>query len=357
MERIPVMEGIRAETIETPRLKTRVLFSGPADGVPVLFVHGNASSATYWEETMLALPEGYRGIAPDQRGYGEADRDKLIDATRGMGDLADDLIALLDRLGLQWAHFVGHSMGGSVIWRVLMDHPGRVLSVTFAAPGSPYGFGGTKDVDGTLCYPDGAGSGGGIVNQNFTKYMAEGYRGTEDAQGSPRVVMNSFYWKPPFVPAREEELLSSLMSEHVGEKGYPGDSVPSVNWPNVAAGVWGPANALAPAYAGDIEKLYAIDPKPPILWIRGAEDQIVSDNSLFDIGTLGKLGAVPGWPGEAIYPPQPMVGQTRAVLEKYAAAGGQYEEIVFEDCGHTPYLEKPEAFNEAFHQHLKSVTA
>jgi pimeloyl-ACP methyl ester carboxylesterase len=357
MERIPVMAGIRDEMIQTSRLKTRVLFSGPADGVPVLFVHGNASSATYWEETMLALPDGYRGIALDQRGYGSADRDQLINATNGMGDLADDLIALLDTLGLQWAHIVGHSMGGSVIWRVLMDYPGRVLSVTFAAPGSPYGFGGTKDNDGTLCYPDGAGSGGGIVNPNFTKYMAEGYRGTEDAQGSPRIVMNSFYWKPPFVPAREEELLSSLLSEHVGERAYPGDSVPSVNWPNVAPGVWGPANALAPIYAGDVEKLFALTPKPPILWIRGAEDQIVSDNSLFDMGTLGKLGAVPGWPGQDIFPPQPMVGQTRAVLEKYAAAGGLYEEIVFEECGHTPYLEKPEAFNEAFHRHLKSVTA
>jgi hypothetical protein len=42
---------------------------------------------------------------------------------------------------------------------------------------------------------------------------------------------------------------------------------------------------------------------------------IVSDNSFFDFGTLGKLGYVPGWPGEEVYPPQPMVGQTRSMLE------------------------------------------
>ncbi|MFO5197605.1 hypothetical protein RCL06_24735, partial [Salmonella enterica subsp. enterica serovar Typhimurium] len=80
---------------------------------------------------------------------------------------------------------------------------------------------------------------------------------------------------------------------------------PSGNWPNVAPGVWGPANALSPKYTGDVSRLWNINPKPPVLWIRGADDQIVGDNSLFDMGTLGALGAVPGWPGAEIYPPQP----------------------------------------------------
>ncbi len=61
--------------------------------MPVLFIHGNASSATYWEEIMLKLPAGYRGIAPDLRGYGDTE-DKLIDATRGTGDFVDDLLGL-----------------------------------------------------------------------------------------------------------------------------------------------------------------------------------------------------------------------------------------------------------------------
>jgi len=166
---IPTIAGITAKTISSARLTTRVLFSGPEDGIPVLFLHGNASSATYWEETMVALPAGYRGIAPDQRGYGEADRSQKIDATRGMGDLADDAFALLDTLGIQQAHVAGHSMGGSVIWRMMMDAPGRIISVTLAAPGSPYGFGGSKGPDGQMCNPDGAGSGGGIVNATFTQ--------------------------------------------------------------------------------------------------------------------------------------------------------------------------------------------
>ncbi len=67
---IPTMDGITARRISSPRISSRVLFSGPDNGIAVLFVHGNVSSATFWEETMLALPEGFRGIAPDQRGYG-----------------------------------------------------------------------------------------------------------------------------------------------------------------------------------------------------------------------------------------------------------------------------------------------
>jgi hypothetical protein len=59
------------------------------------------------------------------------------------------------------------------------------------------------------------------------------------------------------------------------------------------------------------------DPKPPVTWVRGDRDVIVSDTSLFDLAYLGKLGAVPGWPGDDECPPQPMVAQTRA---EFAAA-------------------------------------
>ena len=62
----PVLEGVTAGSVTTDRLTTRVLFTGPEDGIPVLFIHGNFSNATWWEETMLALPPQYRGIAPDR---------------------------------------------------------------------------------------------------------------------------------------------------------------------------------------------------------------------------------------------------------------------------------------------------
>ncbi|MEQ1571560.1 MAG: alpha/beta hydrolase [Myxococcota bacterium] len=347
----PTMPGVSARQVTTPRLRVHLLESGPTGGVPVLFVHGNASSAVFWEETMLALPPGTLGLAPDLRGYGGTE-DRPVDATRGVGDWVDDLIGLLDTLGHHRVHLVGHSLGGVVVFGLIAAHPARVLSATLVAPGSPYGFGGTR-ADGTPWWPDCAGTGGGAVNPEFARRMAAGDRSTDDPQASPRNVMNTFYWKPPFRAAREEELLSSLLSEKVGPERYPGDSTPSPNWPGVAPGVFGPINALSPRHAGGLaDRFVAAAPKPPVLWIRGDSDQIVSDTSLFDFGTLGQLGFVPGWPGADQCPPQPMVRQVRATLERYAAAGGSFREVVLADTGHTPYLERPEAFAAALHPHL-----
>lgn len=357
MASIPTLPGITSQLIDTPRLQTHALFSGPADGIPVLFLHGNASSSTYWEETMLALPPQYRGIAPDLRGYGDTE-DKLVDATRGFGDWVDDVLGFVDTIGLGRFHAVGHSMGGTLVFNLIAAAPERIITATVAAPGSPYGFGGVKGLDGTPCYDDFASSGGGIVNAEFTRLMSVGERGSDNPQASPRVVMNSFYWKPPFRPAREEELLSSLLSEKVGPDKYPGDFVASPNWPGAAPGVLGPANAMSPKYVGDsVERFIAAEPKPPVLWVRGADDQIVSDFSFFNFGTLGKLGIVPGWPGDDVEPPQPMVSQTRAVLEQYQAGGGWFSEHVMPDVGHSPYIERPEEFNALLAEQLARGSA
>ncbi len=117
----------------------------------------------------------------------------------------------------------------------------------------------------------------------------------------------------------------------------------------VAPGVLGPTNGLSPKYNGDyVERFINADAKPPILWVRGSHDLIIADGSMTDFGTLGSLGYVPGWPGMEIYPPQPMVSQTRAVLDSYAANGGTYQEVVMQDTGHTPYVERPDEFNGYF---------
>lgn len=356
MGTIPTLPGITERTVATPRLRQHVLTSSLDDATPVLFVHGNASSATFWEETMLRLPKGFRGIAPDLRGYGDTE-DRTVDATRGMGDWVDDLLALADALDLRMFHLVGHSLGGSIALALMAKAAERVLTATLVAPGSPYGFCGTKGEAGAPCWPDFAGSGGGIVNADFTKRIAAKDRGS-DGQTSPRVVMNAFYWKPPFRPKREEDLLSSLLSERIGPERYPGDLVASPNWPNVAPGVLGPANALSPKYVGDVvERFVGIRRKPSILWIRGADDQIVSDASLFDLGNLGKLGLVPGWPGDDLFPPQPMVAQMRAVLRRYDPDGRRVKEVVLADSGHTPYVDRPGEFDREFHALLRTAVS
>ena len=333
--------GVTAGTVETPRLPTHLLQSGSESGVPVLLVHGNASSSLFFDETLAALPDRYRGLAPDLRGFGGSGT-KPLDATRGLRDFSDDLRSLVETLELGRVHLVGWSAGGTVAMQYAIDNPGGVASLTLVDPMSPYGFGGTKDAAGTPCWPDYAGSGGGTANPEFVRRLAEGDR-SDDDPNSPRNVMNSFYFMPPFRAEREEVYLSSMLSTKVGEDNYPGDATGSENWPNVAPGARGMNNAISPKYC-DLGDLVRVEPRPEVLWIRGADDAIVSDTSLLDFGFLGRLDAVPGWPGDDVYPPQPMVAQTRALLDKYAAAGGAYREEVIPDCGHTPHVERPDEF-------------
>lgn len=342
---VPTLPGVTCKTISTDRIKTHVLFSGLEDGIPVIFIHGNFSAATYYEETMLAMPDKYRCIAPDLRGYGDTE-DLLIDATRGARDWSDDLKALSDALGDRPGHLVGWSNGAAVAMQFLLDYPKLVSSISFISPISPYGFGGTKGLEGTPCYDDFAGSGGGVVNPDFVQRIKDGDRSEEDPN-SPRNVINTFIFKPPFRAKREEAFLTASMLEKIGDDRYPGDLAPSENWPNMAPGVWGPINALSPKYFNG-SPIADSDHKPPILWVRGEDDQIVNDNSMFDFGGLGKMGFVPGWPGDEVFPPQPLVSQTGAVLDKYHANGGAYEEVVLADAGHSPLIEKPEEFMEAF---------
>ena len=113
----------------------------------------------------------------------------------------------------------------------------------------------------------------------------------------------------------------------------------SEHWPTVAPGTQGVNNALSPKYMNQSD-FANISTKPPVLWIHGADDQIVSDTSFFDFGFLGQIGAVPGWPGVEVYPPQPMKTQVRTVLERYNANGGEYQEVQLADCGHSPHVEK-----------------
>ena len=136
MSTVPTLPGITSKMIQTKRLNQHVLLSGPDDGLPVVFIHGNFSSSTYWEETMRALPAHYRCIAPDLRGYGDTE-DKLIDGTRGARDWSDDIKALSDTLGPKPGHLIGWSAGAAAIMQFALDYPELTASLTLVAPVSP----------------------------------------------------------------------------------------------------------------------------------------------------------------------------------------------------------------------------
>lgn len=339
-----LLPGITDRMVPTERLAVHILEVPERAGVPVVFVHGNVSSSLFWQQAMLALPDGYRPIAVDLRGFGGTDPEP-VDATRGLRDYADDVAAVLAALGVESAHLVGWSMGGGVVLQLLRDRTSLIRTLTLVNPVSPYGYGGTRGVDGELISAAGVGSGGGAANPDFVRLLSAGDR-SADSPLSPRSVMLAFYVKPPLQPEHADMFVESMLSTRTGDDHYPGSVSSTDAWPGVAPGTRGVLNAMAPNHFR-LDDLHTVSPKPPICWIRGADDQIVSDASMFDLNHLGALGAVPGWPGAETHPAQPMVGQTRAVLDRYASEGGTYEEVVIADAGHTPQVEKPAEFMAA----------
>ncbi|HEX4442187.1 MAG TPA: alpha/beta hydrolase [Galbitalea sp.] len=342
-----LLDGIVAHTVKTPRLDAAV-FERPSEKASktVVFIHGNVSSSLFWQPTMLALDPDIRALAIDLRGFGDS-QTLPVDGTRGVRDFSDDIATVIAELGLGAVNLVGWSMGGGVVLQYLLDHPDKVLSLTLVSPVSPYGFGATDGADGHVLNEENAGSGGGGGNPDFVAALSSGDTG--DGPTSPRTIYRTTYVKDPSDAEFEDLWVESMLSTKTGIDNYPGDGSSATAWPGFGPGRLGVLNTMVPRYF-NVSGITALDVKPPILWVHGADDVIVSDTSLFDLNFLGQLGAVPGWPGAETAPPQPMVTQTRAVFDAY----GNYREVVYENCGHSAHLEHPEEFRQALTAQLKA---
>lgn len=324
--------------VETPRLRLACYRAGrPENPNKLLLLHGNLSSSVFFLPLLPVLSEWFDVVAPDLRCFGDT-QDLPVDATRGYRDWSDDVDALADALG--WGRFflAGWSMGGDVAMQYAIDHSERVERLVLIAPGSPFGFGGTRGERGEPLTPLGLASGGGCANPQLVMALSS------KSYFFLRQILNQLYFKPPFRMNAiwEDRLLEAIAKTRVGEGRYPGDYRVSPVWPFVVAGNRGVLNAMSPAH-GSLAALARISPKPPILWLRGQDDEVVSDCSMLEFGALGSKGIVPGWPGPAVVPPQPMLAQTRYILEQYRENGGVYQELVIPG-GHMCCLESPQHF-------------
>lgn len=337
-----------ARIVNTPRIKINVLTCGNPGAETVLFIHGNLSSSVFWERTMTALQDDFFCVAPDLRGFGETEPLK-IDATLGLNDMAQDVIALMECLGITRCHLVGHSMGGGVAMKILLLRPEILASVTLVNTISPYGYAGSVDERGTPCHADGSPGGAGYIDAELVRRLAAGDRSREHFL-SPRNLLEKLYFKPPFIPDNIEQLLDAVLATRVGDDWYPGDAVKSSFRPGPAPGARGILNAFSRRYF-DASTIADVRLKPPLLWIRGADDLIICDEDELKQPGLKKANRK----GPASCPPQPMLRQLRAVFEDYRSKGGVFIEQVIEDAGHTPFLEKPDEFNRAFLNFLRST--
>ncbi|WP_024796057.1 alpha/beta fold hydrolase [Tomitella biformata] len=136
------------QTLRIGEIEFEIEFDGPADGTPVLLLHGFPETAACWRPVAeLLVGHGIRTIAPNQRGYSPGAR-PLVVAEYAMELLVADVIGLLDALGLAQVDLVGHDWGAAVAWAVASMRPDRIRSLTTLSTPHPAAFGRARSRDG-----------------------------------------------------------------------------------------------------------------------------------------------------------------------------------------------------------------
>lgn len=111
---------------------------GDGQAETILLVNGLGSQMTRWPEAFCArlVERGYRAIRYDNRDTGLS---SWPAEAYTLADMARDGMAVLDAVGVARVHIAGVSMGGMIVQRMAIDHPGRVLSMTsiMSATGAP----------------------------------------------------------------------------------------------------------------------------------------------------------------------------------------------------------------------------
>jgi pimeloyl-ACP methyl ester carboxylesterase len=122
-------------------LTFEVTEGGPEDGQPVLLLHGFPQDSREFEPLLPRLhAAGLRTYALDQRGYSPGARPPGVSSYR-IGEPVADVLAVLDALGIESAHLVGHDWGAQVAWLVAGRHPERVRTLTAISVPHPRAMG------------------------------------------------------------------------------------------------------------------------------------------------------------------------------------------------------------------------
>jgi pimeloyl-ACP methyl ester carboxylesterase len=117
-----------------------VIDAGPADGPVVVLLHGFPQLNTSWNAVIPRLTaQGYRCLAPNQRGYSRGARPNRRRDYR-VPELVEDVRALIDASGAQRVHLVGHDWGATVAWGAAAEMPDRLATVSPLSVPHPAAF-------------------------------------------------------------------------------------------------------------------------------------------------------------------------------------------------------------------------
>ncbi|MEI2688670.1 MAG: alpha/beta hydrolase [Anaerolineae bacterium] len=116
-------------TVQTNGVTLHVTQAGPADGPPLILLHGFPEYWNGWQAQIPALAQaGYRVWAPDQRGYNLSSKPAGVRAY-DIDELAQDVLGLIDATGHEKVHLAGHDWGAAVAWWMAGKYPQRLHSL------------------------------------------------------------------------------------------------------------------------------------------------------------------------------------------------------------------------------------
>ena len=133
----PILENVA----KSARHTTFYLSCGAGSGTPIVFVHGWPELSISWRAQLPAFAAlGFRGIAPDMRGYGRSSVHPRHE-DYALEEIVADMAELLAALGAEKAIWVGHDWGAPVVWSIAQHHPDLCHGVAnLCVPYIPEGF-------------------------------------------------------------------------------------------------------------------------------------------------------------------------------------------------------------------------
>jgi pimeloyl-ACP methyl ester carboxylesterase len=255
---IQELENVQHKLVNTNGITLHTIFAGPQDGEPVLLLHGFPEFWYGWRHQIGFLAkQGFRVIAPDQRGYNRSDKPASVNQYR-IGELARDVEGLITALGYQQVNLIGHDWGAAVAWWVATIFPERLKKL-------------------------------GILNVPYPTLMGQAYR-----SGQLRQLLKSwyiFYFQVPLLPDTGLRILNyyflEMMLKRSSQPGtftdedleryreawaQPGALTAMLNWYRAAMQTGGP-------FAGGDDLRTPVRIKTPTLMLWGERD-IALDKSL-----------------------------------------------------------------------------
>ncbi len=165
---------------------TRLAYQWHGTGRALVLLAGQANNHTWWDPVREDFHATHSTLTMDHRGTGDSDKPDLPYSTAGF---ADDVITILDELGIAEADVYGTSMGGRVAQWVAARHPGRVrrLVLGCTSPGGSHGFERTNEVRLKLAQRSGSASTHALMDLMYTPGWRAENPGPYTTLGDPRM--------------------------------------------------------------------------------------------------------------------------------------------------------------------------